>query len=245
MIDYRSVKLGRRGIKHSAKLRQAANQLLPKLPPPPLSIDNLNGKTGFGVMLNDKLGCCVISGLGHSVQLSTLNTGEMITPADSIVLEAYERYCGYVPGNDSTDQGGVELDVLAAIAKDGAFAGDKLLGYVSPDPKNWDHVRKAIAYFGSVYVGANLPLSAQTQKVWTPASGSNGEAGSWGGHCMVCGKYDHDRIPFITWGEVQQATWAWFFNYVDEVHCLLWESWLKKFPASTQQTVLSIMKSIA
>jgi hypothetical protein len=193
------------------------------------------------MMSNDQLGDCTIAGIGHSIQVASLNTGAEITPADSQIVAGYEKYCGYVPGDDSTDQGGIEMDVLDGIKRDG-FAGMKLLGYVSPDPKNIDHVKKAIAYFGAVYVGAELPLAAQNQGVWDVADGKSGQPGGWGGHCMVSPKYDAKLAPFITWGVNQAATWAWWLKYVDECHVLLWDGWLKRFPASTQDTVLSMLQ---
>lgn len=243
MSDYSHLQLGRSGLRHDSRRRLAAHKMLEALPAPPEAVDNTNGVTAWGMMRNDQLGDCTIAGVGHCQQVATLNTGSETTPSDDLIEAGYEKYCGYVPGNDSTDQGGVELDILAGIKRDG-FAGMKLLGFVSPDPTNINHVKKAIAYFGSVYVGAELPLSAQNSGVWDVVSGTNGVAGGWGGHCMVSPKYDATLAPFITWGTNQPATWAWWQKYVDECHVLLWDCWLKKFPASTQDKVLALLEDV-
>lgn len=240
MIDFSAVRLGRAFVRHDPKRLMAAHQLLETLAPAPPAVDNTSGVASWGMMLNDQLGCCTIAGLGHSQQVATLNTDGEVTPGDSVILAGYEKYCGYIQGNPKTDNGGNELDILARIQQDG-FGGMKLLGYVSPDPANLDHVRKAISYFGSVYMGAEMPLSAQQAGTWDVGSGSSAVAGSWGGHCMVTAKYDPSTFDFITWGENQAATVNWWLKYPDECHVLVWDCWVKKFPAATQQMILSML----
>lgn len=238
------LKLGVRAVKHSAAHRLAAHALLESLPAPPERVDNRNGIASWGMMLNDQLGCCTIAGLGHSAQVATLGAGAEVTVPDAVILSDYERFCGYVNGDPSTDQGGVELDVLADARAQG-FGGEELLGYVSPDPANVDHVKKAIAWFRSVYVGAALPLSAQKQGgVWTVVAGQQGVAGGWGGHCMVAPAYTPELCPWITWGANQDADWGWFARYVEEVHVLLWKSQLAQFPAATQAQVLGMLEAL-
>jgi hypothetical protein len=104
------------------------------LPPAPASVDYTRGTTDWGMMLNDQLGDCIIAdGPGHATQVWTLNaTGTMVTPPDSLILETYEKWCGYNPANPATDQGGVELDVLNDWRQQG-FNGQTLEAYVSID----------------------------------------------------------------------------------------------------------------
>lgn len=242
MTDFSAVRLGRTFVRHDPKRLMLAHHLLESLAPAPPAADNTKGVTSWGMMLNDQLGCCTITGLGHSEQITTMDTG-MTTPADDVILAGYEKYCGYDPRYPNTDQGGNELDILSRIQTDG-FGGMKLLGYVSPDPANLDHVKKAIAYFGSVYMGAELPLAAKSNDTWDVASGAIGVPGSWGGHCMVSGKYDPATFGFISWGANQPATEAWWLKYVDECHVLLWDVWMERFPAATQQMILSMLQDL-
>jgi hypothetical protein len=94
-------------------------------------------------------------------------------------------------------------------------------------------------------MGAELPLSAQSSGLWDVVSGQQGTPGGWGGHCMVAPKYTADgKIQFVTWGENQPATLAWWQKYVDECHVLLWASMLKLWPAAKQEAVLSILQEI-
>ena len=49
----------------------------------------------------------------------------------------YENWDGYVPGNPSTDTGGIELDVLNDWQKQG-FAGHALMAFADPkDSATW------------------------------------------------------------------------------------------------------------
>ena len=166
---------------------------------------------------------CTIAGVGHAIQVWTANTGSEVTVPDSTILSYYEQWDGYVNGDPSTDQGGVELDVLNDWRKDG-FDGHKLLAYIDTKTRNLEEVRKSINLFGGVYIGIALPLSAQSQSVWEniPDDGTgNTEPGSWGGHCVYVPKYDETGFTCISWGELITMTDGFFKKYTDEAHCLL------------------------
>ena len=239
MLDHTKFKLGRSAVKLSPRHRRMSASLLDLLPPPPALVDNTKGVLNFGMMLNDNLGDCTIAGLGHSIQIASLATGILDTPPDSTILAGYENLCGYDPNNPSTDQGGVETDILSSIQTSG-FSDRKLLGWVSPDPSNIDHLKKAIFYFKSLYTGVELPLSAQNAGLWDVVDGPNGVAGGWGGHCMVLPKYD-ENFTFITWGALQEVTPAWLAAYLDEAHVLLWDDMISLFPQDTQDQIMQML----
>lgn len=228
MADHSAMKLGRRAIRHDARTLALGAYLTPSLPAPPSAKDWTGGVTSWGMMLNDQLGCCTIAGVGHAVQVWTANTGTMQTVADAVIERYYEQWDGYVSGDDSTDNGGVELDVLNNWRKRG-FAGNRLLAYADADVANLTEVRQAIALFGGVYIGLELPLTAQKQDVWdvVPGGGSDAQNGSWGGHCVYVAAYDQNSLTCITWGQLKTMTVAFWQQYVDEAHALLDESWLE------------------
>jgi hypothetical protein len=176
------------------------------------------------MMLNDTLGDCTIAGVGHAIQVWTLAKGNEVTVADSTVLQYYEQWDGYNPNNPSSDQGGVELDVLNDWRQQGS-ADHPLLAYADPDPQDSLHVQQAIWLFGGLYIGLQLPTSAQTQDVWDVGSGPNGEPGSWGGHCVFVPDYDADTLTCITWGQLKKMTWGFWGTYCDEAHALLSTDW--------------------
>lgn len=241
MTDHSRMKLGRRGVHRDARTLALGAYLTPSMPPPPASKDWTKGITDWGMMLNDQLGCCTIAGIGHAIQVWTANTGTMQTVPDSVIKRYYEHWDGYVPGNDATDTGGIELDVLKDWRKQG-FAGNRLLAFADAQCSNLTEIRQAIALFGGVYIGVDLPVTAQKQVVWdvVPDGGSDAEKGSWGGHCVFVAAYDQKGFTCITWGQPKTMTTAFWQQYVDEAHALLDESWIddKSSPAGFNQAQL-------
>jgi hypothetical protein len=227
MADHSKMKLGRKAIKTDTRTLALANYLTPALPPPPPTADWTKGIASWGMMLNDKLGDCTIAGCGHAVQVWTANTGSEVTVPDSAVLAAYESWDGYNPADPSTDQGGIELDVLNDWQKNG-FSGNALLAFADPKPATLVEVHQSIALFGGVYIGLALPITAQNQDVWdvVPHGGANAKKGSWGGHCVFVPKYDQNGFTCITWGQLKTMTLAFWKEYCDEAHALLSQDWL-------------------
>lgn len=226
MVDHAKMKLGRRAVRHDDRTLQLA-RYMKTLAPPPLAVDWTKGATSFGMMLNDQLGDCTIAGCGHAVQIWSANLGTEATVPDATIEQFYEAWDGYQPADPSTDQGGVELDVLNAW-RQGGFAEHILTGFADPHVADVQAVRQAIALFGGVYIGLSLPLTAQNQPVWdvTEPTDPGAAPGSWGGHCVFVPKYDADSFTCITWGGLQKMTTAFWTEYCDEAHALLSKDWL-------------------
>jgi hypothetical protein len=129
----------------------------------------------------------------------------------------------------------VMLDVLNFWRKSG-FGGHRLFAFAALDLKNTAHVKLAVSMLGGVYLGVNLPASAQEQtgpgKLWDlPAGGMHrdGEPGSWGGHAINVVGYDAHGLDVITWGQVQRMSWSFWSAYADEAWAALSLDW--KHPA--------------
>jgi hypothetical protein len=105
------------------------------------------------------------------------------------------------------------------------LAGDHLYAYAAVDRTRADVVRSAAWLFQGLYVGIQMPLSAQHQvgpgKVWEPVSGPDGKPGSWGGHAVNVVAYDDSGLTVITWGAQQRLSWAFWQQYVEECWALL------------------------
>ena len=229
---HRSVKLGRPDRPVIDPRRLKLEKYFGALPPAPRSVQNTRGMTSFGMMLNDRLGCCTISAVGHALQIWSLGRGGIWTPPDSVILQKYESWCGYVNGDPSTDNGDTEVDVLNKWRKF-SFWGHALKMYADPSLTNLELLKLAIDLLGGVYIGVALPISAQGQRVWDVVPGQNGVPGSWGGHAVFVPNYQtmtEGDILFdcISWSELYQITEAfWLYNdptngqYVDEAHGLV------------------------
>ncbi len=223
-------RLGRKAIKTDTRTLQLACYWTPALPDPPVACDWTKGISSWGMMLNDTLGDCTIAGRQHAIQVWSANVGTEITLPDADALTAYEEWCGYVDGDASTDNGGVELDVLTDWRQKGvALDGHGLTGFAAANVTQLTEIRQAIALFGGVYIGVSLPLSARQQTEWdvVPDDGSgNAAAGSWGGHCVFVPKYDASSFTCVSWGGLLTMTTAFWNAYCDEAYALFSPDWL-------------------
>lgn len=226
-MNLSKMKLGRKAVKHDVRTLLMARYFTEALPPPASTADWTGGLTSFGQMLNDSLGCCTIAGCGHATQTWTKAVGLEVTVPDSTILRYYEAWDGYDPNDPSTDQGGVELDVLTDWRKQ-TFAGVALSAFAAVNPLETDNVKRTIGLFGGAYIGLGLPVTAQTQETWHVVrnGGADAEPGSWGGHCVWVAGYDAEGLTVITWGALKRMTWNFWNKYVDEAYGLISTSFI-------------------
>jgi hypothetical protein len=218
-------RLGKLEARHDPRTLQLANYLtVPRLPVAPYHQNwAALASTSWGMMVNDSLGDCTCAAAGHAIQTWTANTGTELTIPDEDVVAAYSAITGYTSADPTSDRGAVELDVLNYWRKTG-IGGQKIAAFMALEPGNKSHVKSAIDLFGGLYVGARLPVSAQTQRVWSIPPGGPvgpGAPGTWGGHALWVVSYDANGGAFVTWGKLQRFTWGWFATYVDEAYALL------------------------
>src|ERR1022692_2199143 len=82
------------------------------LPPPPVTLtDYLRSSDAMKVVsqvyMNQLLGCCVISGLGHALGVIMANAGQSpLIMTDAQTVQMYQSIGGtYIPGHPDTDLG--------------------------------------------------------------------------------------------------------------------------------------------
>jgi hypothetical protein len=188
------------------------------------------------MMANDRLGDCTCAAAGHLIEEWTTYSGTGVTLSDSDIIAAYSSITGYNPQTGQNDNGAVELDVLKYWRKTG-FSGHKISVFVGLEPGNHDHIKASVYIFGGCYIGLALPISAQTQNVWSVPPGSlqgPGAPGSWGGHAVPVVAYDSLGLTVVTWGALKQMTWGFWDAYCDESYGLLSPDWVnaKKIAAN-------------
>lgn len=210
---------------------------LPKvMPPPPVSASFVQKVQDWGMMLNDELGNCVAAEAGHSIQQWTRYAGTEIVVPDSAILKTYEDVGGYIPGDDSTDNGMDMLTFLKYWRKKGV-GGHKIDGFVSVDPNRVDEMQAAIAIFGNLNIGLQLPATVQGKSVWSvPRHGPFGNAspGTWGGHCVPVMAYRPNPrgtgtlYTVLSWGAKLTATGNFLKEYMDECYAVYSHDWLMR-----------------
>ena len=143
MADHSNLRLGKRLRRHDTRTLKLARYLKSSLPPAPPSVDYTGGIADWGMMLNDRLGCCTIAAVAHAIQTWTANAGAEITFPDPVILDYYRTWDGYNPADPATDQGGVELNVLNDWRQQ-SFSGHSLDAYVSIDLRDASEVANRV-----------------------------------------------------------------------------------------------------
>jgi len=237
------MKLGRQPRKFNPRVPHLSALLASStrvLPPPLPAVDWTSVFApgfNFGVMLNDQLGDCTCAGIYHARQIWDANANPPCDPEpDANVLETYREACGYKDGDPTTDNGGIEQDVLAFWLNHGVpvstpqVAGatvDKLLAFFEIDVRSLDDVRRTIDWCGGCYIGMLIPsyIMGAIPTVWSVQTGDDHILG---GHCVYLTGYDPVGPHFISWGVKYQMTWEYFARYVDEAYGLVDRLWATK-----------------
>jgi hypothetical protein len=166
----------------------------------------------FPMDANDRLGDCTIAALAHAITAYCGLVGKKKIMAQPAVTKLYLHLTGGI------DSGLNELDVLNYWRQQ-SVDGVEILGYAKIDPKNHAHVQQAIQLFGGVYLGFQVQQNAiqefDARQPWTPGPLTTD------GHAVYAVSYDQNGVTVLTWGNTQQATWAWWDECVDEAYAIL------------------------
>jgi len=192
-----------------------------KLPPPPEALDLATHVAEWPMYANDRIGDCTTAAAGHMIEVwSGEATGHAVEVTEDAVLRAFDvvKVTDPVTG----EEGAIELDVLRYWRKTGV-GGHRIGAFARVSVHDQRLVRAAAWLFGGLYIGLQLPLTAQDQKVWDWTGALDGPArpGSWGGHAVDVVGYGAEALAVVTWGAVKRMTWSFWDRYCDEAYCIL------------------------
>src|ERR1700690_965513 len=132
------LKLGKLPPRYDARTFKLA-QYIETLPTAPPLVDWTGKVPEYGMLLNDKLGCCVIAGVMHLAMQQRAAAGlPVAVPSDDDVIAMYSAIGGYVPGDPATDCGCSMLDALNYWRQEGlTFGGTthKIRAFAAVKPK--------------------------------------------------------------------------------------------------------------
>lgn len=214
-------KLGKLAPRHDLRTLRMAKYATPTLVAPK-RMDWSLGVSRWPMLANDRIGDCAVAGPAHMIQAWSANSGGNFVPTDEQVIADYSAISGYNPGDSSTDNGCVMLDVMNYWRRTG-ICGHKIDGYVALTPGNRDHVALAIDLFGGCALGFALPKEAQGQEVWSLLDGSR--PGTWGGHMVPALNYGPTGVVVVTWGGLLTVTWDFMDRFCDEGFGVLAPDW--------------------
>lgn len=206
------VRFGRRKpVAHPQRLR-LADYLKFSLPDAPPSSDYSGPAKNIlaDIMMNDSLGCCVVSGGYHITGLETANAGAPFHATNAQIIADYGAIGGYVPGNSSTDQGCDETTALDYWQQHGFADGTRLLGSLVVDATNQAEVAVAMYLFENLMFGIGLPdawispFPSADGFVWDMAGASDPN----NGHCVIGVGHNTSGVQIDSWGMIGTITWA-------------------------------------
>ena len=220
-------RLGKHPYIHNPKHLQMARYVTDALPvAPPSKSWTPKCRDPWTPMGNIDYGDCPYAAQGHAEQVWTANdAGLELTVTEQQVLDAYAVGTGFKPSDPQSDRGDTCAHALKMWQQKG-IGGRKIQAYVEIEPGNHEHVRQCVCLAGVCYIGLDLPVSAQSQKVWSVVKGSTGQAGSWGGHCVVVVAYSPYGLWVVSWGELYFMTWGFWNAYCDEGWLPVGNSWV-------------------
>jgi hypothetical protein len=214
------MKLGR--VKPTAEQKARAlplhRYMTRRLPSAPAEVHNAEDAP-ISMWGNDQYGDCTFAALANFRAICAAKESERFPTRTQDVVDAYLAFTG------GKDEGAVEHDVLA-LAQTGVQLGGaepwKLAAWCSVNLSDRETCRSLVALFWSLYLGVDLPLTAQEQEVWDIAYGKRAQPGSWGGHALLWSGFQADgTAELVTWGAVKLATPAWLATYCEEAYVLL------------------------
>jgi hypothetical protein len=192
-----------------------------KLPAPPDALDLTPNVAEWPMYANDRIGDCTTAAAGHMIEAWTAaGRGDPVEVSERSVLEAFDRVKLTDPLTG--EQGAVELDVLRDWRKTGV-GGHRIGAFARVSLVDHALLRTAAWLFGGLYIGLQLPMSAQGEHTWDWSGSLTGPArpGSWGGHAVDVVRYGADTLTVVTWGRLQELTWAFWDRYCEEAYCIL------------------------
>ena len=193
----------------------------PHLPVPPLRFGHYGVRGDWGMLANDRYGCCVLSGAAHETMVWNREGGGAALFDDASVLADYAAVAGFVPGDPSTDQGS-DMSAAASYRRttgvaDAAGRRHKIDSYVALLPGDAGQLALAVYLTGAAGVGLRLTRSAEglfdDQKPWGVMAGDVEE----GGHYVPCvGRNSAGDFLVVSWGRLHAMTPEYYKAHCDE-----------------------------
>jgi hypothetical protein len=190
----------------------------------------------------DGIGDCTVAEAAHAFTALGVYAGkEQVLFPDSEIIAAYAAISGYDPVTGSNDNGCQMQDVLRYLRDTGLADANgqvhKVTAYAAlADPTDIQMLSQVLKTFGYVYLGIDLPQSAEDEfgtEPWTYVPWSQ----PLGGHCIGL----HRRDPYgtkvgvftmATWGALQPATIGFIRHWVREAWAVITPDWIEANGAS-------------
>lgn len=117
---------------------------------------------------NDRVGDCTSVGLANHIRATAALAGFQVAVTEQDALRFYSLSTGYDPSRPVTDQGGMEVDVLACAGRTGYGLATQTFYplWGTAEEGDFNTLRLIVAGLGAAYVGVQLALADQAPGVW-------------------------------------------------------------------------------
>lgn len=193
--------------------------------PPPPSVDyGAKSQASMDRMyVNDRKGCCVVSGKFHAVGAWSGNDTDsqgVILGTDQEVESQYHAICG------AGDNGCIITRVMDVFQRTGLTMNGvkrKIDGYAHVDFTNKLEVQTALYLFGGLCVGFAVPNAWVGAKRWRTSNADR----IVGGHDVQLVGYDENGVKVSTWGSIRDWDWDAFTSkrWTGECWAMLGQDW--------------------
>ena len=221
-ITTSAVKLGKAPVRIDPRTLMLARYVdRRKLPTPPKALDLSDRVPDWPMYANDRIGDCTCAAAAHMIEAWTGEArGGAVEISERSVLTAFDHVKIVDPATG--EAGAVELDVLGYWRKRG-IGRHRIGAFAKVSLHDHDLVRAAAWLFGGLYIGLQLPVTAQDQLTWDWTGSLHGPAapGSWGGHAVNIVRYSTGSLTCVTWGALKDMTWRFWDRYCDEAYALI------------------------
>lgn len=205
------------------------------LPPASGAIDRCSQVSDWPMYANDQIGDCTIAGAAHMFAAMCVYAGYPEPEfSDQEIITAYSAVSGYDPVTGANDNGADMQTVLEYLKNTGMTdttgKTHKVAGYAAfGNPADEVLLAQVLNTFGSVYVGVNLPQSAEQEFAggrpwdWQPSSPIAG------GHCIALQERavgGTGVLRYVTWGAVQRTTRGFQRHYAEEAWAVVSADWI-------------------
>jgi len=174
------------------------------------------------MMMNDRLGCCVITGKAHLICAQTAedsDSGGEVIATDAEIVSQYNAWKAG-PG----DSGCIIEDVLRQMAAGFRAAGQlkRLKGYVAAGWQDPLIVKVGLDLFGGGTIGFRVPEGWLNSSVWSPQTATGRIVG---GHDVTPLGYDDKGVYVSSWGRIYLFTWDAYLStrWITEQYFLVFE----------------------
>jgi hypothetical protein len=170
---------------------------------------------------NDHAGDCVEVCGANKIGLDAAMNGKQIVLTPGECLYVYSELTKYSPLNKATDLGTLPEDMLSAWQKDGwpTDSECRLRGaWTVPEPR----MKEGAYLLGGLLGRAMLPFDGEDYVFNDSAIGTL--KGQYG-HMVFIPDVSDDKMAFVTWGDLQPVSRAWWREFGTDLYGVLLPDW--------------------